>query len=88
MWSDKVLSSTGQLGYNMILMGTVKHWVEMLEEKTKKDSILKQLNKSSYHELVLKMINFVSIFFKNLLLNNYSTVALYVHEISSTRNSR
>ena len=53
MWSGKLLARAGQLGYSIILRGTVKTPEENEDVKTKENDILKQLNKNSYNDLVL-----------------------------------
>ena len=52
MCSGKFLSRAGRLGYDIILKDTVNPPAENVEAKTKYDSILKQLNKNAYNELI------------------------------------
>ena len=53
MWSGRFLARAGRLGYDNILIGTVKTPSDNAEENTKEDDILKQLNKNAYKDLVL-----------------------------------
>ena len=54
MWSGEFLAKYGKLGYNIILRGTVKTTADNAEETTKEDTILNQLNKNAYNNLVLE----------------------------------
>ena len=53
MWSGKFLARAGRLGYDIILRGTVKTLENKEEEKTKEDTILKQLNKNTCNDMIL-----------------------------------
>ena len=52
-WLGKLLAMAGQLGYNVMLRGTMKTPADIVEKKTKEDAILKQLNKNTHNGLIL-----------------------------------
>ena len=53
MWSGNFLASACRLGYDIILRVNLKTLVDNKEEKTKEYTILKQLKKNAYNELIL-----------------------------------
>ena len=47
MWSGKFLARSGRLGYDTILRDAVKPLADIVEENTKEDYVLKQINKKA-----------------------------------------
>ena len=53
MWSGKLLSRAGRLGHDIILRDTVITPSDNTEEKTKGETILKQINNKTYNDQIL-----------------------------------
>ena len=65
MWPGNLLSGTWKLVYDITIMDTVKTLIDIEEEKTEEDSILKLQKNNVYN---------------NLILTQYETVCLHIVE--------